>query len=78
MTRDHMVHRFQFNGVNLEAAWSSINQTSEFTFSVFPHPTETSLPLRDETLSKTEFTLDEVTLTLFKESCFMVNDFGIR
>jgi len=62
MARNHVIHGFKFNGVDLKAGRFSINKSNEFTVSIFPDPTESSLSLGDQTLPKAEFALDEVVL----------------
>jgi hypothetical protein len=78
MTRNHVIHRFEFDGIDLKTARSSINQTPEFTRSVFPDPAETPSSLRDETLSKTEITPYQITFTFFEKQGLSIKTFRER
>lgn len=67
MARNHVIHGFKFNGVDLKAARFSIDEADEFAPLVLPHSAKASFPLGDQTLTKAEFTPDRFVLALFEK-----------
>ncbi len=65
MTWDHVIHRFQLDGIDLKAARSCVNQASEYPRPVFPNTTEASPSFRYETSPKAELTANGVIFTPF-------------
>jgi hypothetical protein len=63
MTWDHVIHRFQFDGIDLKAARFSVNQASKCPRPVFPITTETSSSFRYETFTKAELATNGIILT---------------
>jgi len=76
VARDHVIHRFKFNGIDLKADGFPINQTVKSSFMVLSNPTKTPLPFWNNTFSKTEFTLNEEVFPSFpKPGLFKKLDF---
>ena len=65
MTRYHVIHRFQFDGIDLKAAWSSVNQASKYPRPIFPITTEASPSFRYKTSTKAELTMNSIIFTPF-------------
>ena len=59
MAGDHMIHRLEFDRVNLKATRPAKNKAPEFTFPVLPGPAEPSSFIRNRTSPETELTLHE-------------------
>jgi len=73
-----MVHRFQFNGVDLKTTGSSIDQTLDFARSVLSDPTKTSLPIWYQALSKAEPTMDKIIFNPLEKHGLPIKALGKR
>jgi len=78
MTWDHVIHRFQFDGVDLKAARSSVNQASKYPRPVFSITTETSSSFRYETSSKAESATNGIIFTPFVKHSLPIEAFRRR
>jgi len=75
MTWDHVIHRFQLDGIDLKAARSSVNQASEYPYPIFPITTEASSSFRYETSPKAKLTTDRIIFTPFVKQSLPIKAF---
>ena len=60
MARDHVIHRFQFDGIDLKAARPPVHQAMKYSRPIFPVTTEAPSSFRYQTAPKAELTLNGI------------------
>jgi hypothetical protein len=78
MTWYHVIHRFQFDGIDLKAARPCVNQASQYPRPIFPITTEASPSVRYETSPKAELTTNGIILAPFIKQSLPIEAFPRR